>query len=88
MCVYMHYCSVPSKHPWALKHNLQFQPAWALTWDINCIHLYGSCYTDPVKFGTCTNIVHGHLPRSGHLPGDNTVVEKGRGRFLKCIQKI
>ena len=33
-----------------------FQPTWALTWDINHIHLYGSSYThmyiDSLNFGT------------------------------------
>ena len=28
------YCSIPGKHPWALKHNLRFWPTWALTRDI------------------------------------------------------
>ena len=31
----LHYCSVPGKRPWALKHNSQFWPAWALTWDFH-----------------------------------------------------
>ena len=40
------YHSVSGKRPWALKHkhNSRFQPAWALSRDINCIRLYGSCY--------------------------------------------
>ena len=47
------YHSVPGKHPWALKHNSRFRPAWALTRDINSICLYGSCNSDPsLKFGT------------------------------------
>ena len=44
--------SVPGKHPWVLKHNSQFWPAWALTGSINCICLYRSCYMDPLKCGT------------------------------------
>ena len=40
---------VPGKHPWALKHNSH---TWVLTRDINCIHLYGSCHIDTLKFGT------------------------------------
>lgn len=42
------------KHPWALKHNLGFWPAWAFTRDINYIYLIvcGSCYIDPLKCGT------------------------------------
>ena len=48
-----YYCSVPSKCPWVLKHNSQFWPTWVLfIRDINCIHLYGSCYINPLKFGT------------------------------------
>ena len=46
------YRSALDKCPWALKHNLLMWPTWALTWDINCIHLNGSCYIDPWKFGT------------------------------------
>ena len=46
------YRSVPGKRPWALKHNSRFRPAWALTRDINSICLYGSCNSDPLKFGT------------------------------------
>ena len=45
-------CRVPGKHPWVLKHNSWFQLAWVLTRDINCIYLYGSCYSAPLKFGT------------------------------------
>ena len=36
----------------ALKHNSRSRPAWVRTQDINCIQLYGSCYIDPLKFGT------------------------------------
>ena len=44
------YRSVLGKCPWALKHNSRFWPAWALSiWDINSIHLYRSCYIDPLK---------------------------------------
>ena len=50
--MFVTYCSVPGKHPWALKHNSRFWPAWALTRDINSICLYGSCNSDPLKFGT------------------------------------
>ena len=57
------YHSVPGKCPWALKCDSRFRFAWALTRDINCMHLYGSCYTDPLKFGTWAC-----LPGSGHLP--------------------
>ena len=35
-----------------IHETLQFQQAWVLTWDINCMYLYGSCYIDPLKFGT------------------------------------
>ena len=45
------YCSVPGKCP-ALKHNSRFWPAWALTRDQNSMHLYRSCYIDPLKWGT------------------------------------
>ena len=48
------YCSVPGKRPWALKHNSQFWSAWALTQDQNSIRLYRSCYSGPLKCGTCT----------------------------------
>ena len=46
------YCSVLGKRPWALKHTSQFWPAWVLTQDIISIHLYRSCYIDPLKWGT------------------------------------
>ena len=49
---FANYRSVLGKCPWALKHNSQFWPAWALTRDINSICLYGSCNSDPLKFGT------------------------------------
>ena len=39
----LHFRSVPGKHPWGLKHNLHGR----FTWDINCIHLYRSCYIHP-----------------------------------------
>ena len=61
------YRSVPGKRPWALKHNLRFQPAWALTRDINSICLYGSCNSDPLKFGTWA------LTREWALAWDTTV---------------
>ena len=48
----LYYHSVPVKHPWALKHNSQFWPTWALTRDINSIFLYRSCYIEPLKCGT------------------------------------
>ena len=31
------YRSVLGKHPWVLKHNSRYWPAWALTWDQNPI---------------------------------------------------
>ena len=49
------YRSIPSKYmyPWALKHNLQFWPAWVLTWDHNRIlRSCRSCYSGPLKYGT------------------------------------
>ena len=42
--------------------NSLFWPTWTLTQDQNPMHLYKSCYIDPLKCG------HGRLPRSGHLP--------------------
>ena len=62
------YRSVPGKRPWALKHNSRFRPAWALTQDINSICLYGSCNSDPLKFGTWA------LTREWALAQDTTVV--------------
>ena len=51
--MYMYvYRSVPGKRPWALKHNLRFWTAWALTQDQNSICLYRSCYSGPLKCGT------------------------------------
>ena len=35
-----------------LKHNSQFWPTWALTWDQNPICLYRSCYSGPLKCST------------------------------------
>ena len=46
------YHTLPGKHPRPLKHNSRFLAAWALTWDINYIHLYRSCYIDPMKWST------------------------------------
>ena len=46
------YHSVPGKRSWALKHNLQFWPAWVLTRDQNFIRLYRSCYSGPLKCST------------------------------------
>ena len=46
------YNSVPGNHPWVLKHNSRFWPAWALTRDINSIGLYRSCHIDPLKCAT------------------------------------
>jgi hypothetical protein len=51
-CCYEYCRSVPGKRPWALKHDLQFWPAWALTRDQNPIRLYRCCYSDPLKCGT------------------------------------
>ena len=34
------YRSVPGKHPWVLKHNSRFWPAWALTQDINSMFVW------------------------------------------------
>ena len=62
------YRSVLGKRPWALKHNLHFWPAWALTRDINSICLYGSCNSDPLKFGTWA------LTREWVLARDTTVI--------------
>ena len=62
-----------SKHPRALKHDLQFWPARVLTQDKNCINLYKSCtemwYMDayPGHYGTCTctyNMVYAHSATS------------------------
>ena len=33
-----------------LKHHSLFWPTWVLTRDINCIRLYGICYSHPWKF--------------------------------------
>ena len=41
-----------SKHPWVLKRNLRFWPAWALTWYQNSIRLYRSCYSGHLKCDT------------------------------------
>ena len=62
------YRSVPGKRPWALKHNSQFWPAWALFQDQNSICLYRSCYIYPLKWGTWT------LTREWALAQDTTVV--------------
>ena len=37
------YRNVPGKRLWALKHNSQFWPTWALIQDITLICLYRSC---------------------------------------------
>ena len=47
--------------------ELRFQLGWALTRDINCIHLYGSCYNNHMKFGTWA------LPQEWVLAQDTTV---------------
>ena len=65
------YRSVLGKHPWALKHNSRFRPAWVLTRDINSICLYGSCNNDPLKFGTWA------LTWEWALARDTTVLTKG-----------
>ena len=44
-----YYHSVLGKHPWALKYNSRYWPAWALTQDQNPIRLYRSCYSGPLK---------------------------------------
>ena len=38
--------SVPGKCSWALTH---YWPVWVFTQDVNIMHLYGGCYTDPMK---------------------------------------
>ena len=43
------YHSVPGKHPWALKHSLQFWPAWALTQDTSSIYICIEAVIDPLK---------------------------------------
>ena len=62
------YRSVPGKHPWALKHNSLFWPAWTLTRDIFSIRLYRSCYIDCLKCGTWV------LTREWALAWDTTVI--------------
>ena len=64
------YHSVPGKCPWVLQHNSRFWPVWALTWDIISIHLYGSCYLYPLKFGTWV------LTWEWALAWDTTVIGK------------
>ena len=60
-CYLVHYYhSVLGKCPWALKRNSLCWPGMH-TQDVNCIHLYGGCYTHP------WNLVHGRIPRSGRL---------------------
>ena len=59
----LYYHSVLGRRPWALKHSPLFQPGRALIWDINCIRLYGAAILTP------WNVVRGHLPGSGRLPG-------------------
>ena len=68
LCLPQQYHSVPGKRPWALKHNSRFWPTWALTRDINSICLYGSCNSDPLKFGTWA------LTREWALARDTTVL--------------
>jgi hypothetical protein len=47
MYMYMYiYRNVPGKRPWALKHNLQ---SWPRRY-ISSIHLYRSCYINPLKW--------------------------------------
>ena len=65
------YRSVLGKRPWALKHNSQFCPTWALTRDQNSIRLYRSCYIDPLKWGTWA------LTREWALARDTTVSKNG-----------
>ena len=64
---YGKYLSVPGKRPWALKHNSQFWPAWALTREQNSVHLYRSCYSGPLKYSTWV------LTREWALARDTTV---------------
>ena len=64
------YGSVLGKRPWALKHNSQFWPTWALTRDQNSIYLNRSCYSGSLKCGTWT------LTREWVLARDTTVYEK------------
>ena len=42
LCIYLcmdKYCSLPSKHPWTLNHNLLYLPGWALTREENYIYI-------------------------------------------------
>ena len=57
LCIYR---SVPDKRPWALKHNSQYWPAWA-------IKIPSVCIEDATV--APWNAVHWCLPRSGRLPG-------------------
>ena len=54
------------KHPWVLKHNLGFWPAWTPIRDTNTIHLYGGCYIDPMQRSAWV------LTREWVLAGDTT----------------
>ena len=71
------YLSVPGKRPWALKHNLRFWPAWALTRDINSVCLYGSCNSDPLEIQYM-----GAYLGVGACPGHYSII-----RALKIVRK-
>ena len=47
IAVVAHLCfhSLLSKHPWAFKDNMQFWPVWALTQDINSMHMEAAALT-------------------------------------------
>ena len=49
---FWYYHSVPIKRPWALKHKSRYWPTWVLIRDKISIHLYRSCYLDPLNCGT------------------------------------
>ena len=68
------YDSVLGKHPRVLKRNLWFRPAWALTQEINCIHICVeiNCYIDSTKFGAILARIEtgfGSLLEAGDMPG-------------------
>ena len=50
MGVHNNLCAWVKHYPIIL--NITRNPAWAVTWGIICIYLYGSSYIDPLKFGT------------------------------------
>ena len=59
MCAFL----VKVVNRWALKYNLRFWPAWALTQDQKPIRLYRSCYSGPLKCATWAPIWEWALAR-------------------------